>query len=296
MLSNQVERAEKQRISRRKPLAKNNMFASVTPLRPVGSSGLKVSAVALGCWPIAGMSSLDVNTADSLATLHAALDHGINFLDTAYCYGPHGESEQLIGQAIAGRRDKVVIATKGGLHWEGSTRIQDATAGTLIRECEESLQRLNTDRIDLYYLHAPAPGTPVAESARGIRHLRDQGKVLTVGASNLTLTQLQEFQEVCPLDAYQPPYNMLQREIEHDILPWCQSHKVSVMVYWPLLKGLLSRKVAARLCFSPRRRTGQVPDVSRRRVDSQPGFRRRPASNCKRYGENSSTAGHTLDD
>lgn len=227
------------------------MFPSVTPLRPVGSSGLKVSAVALGCWPIAGMSSLDVNTADSLATLHAALDHGINFLDTAYCYGPHGESEQLIGQAIAGRRDKVVIATKGGLHWEGSTRIQDATAGTLIRECEVSLQRLNTDRIDLYYLHAPAPGTPVAESARGIRHLRDHGKVLTVGASNLTLTQLQEFQEVCPLDAYQPPYNMLQREIEHDILPWCQSHKVSVMVYWPLLKGLLAGKLPRDFVFRP---------------------------------------------
>ncbi|MGV3606866.1 MAG: aldo/keto reductase [Planctomycetaceae bacterium] len=227
------------------------MFTSTTPLRPVGTSGLMVSAVALGCWPIAGMSSLDVNDADSLATLHAALDNGINFLDTAYCYGANGESEKLIARAIVGRRNKVVIATKGGLHWEGALRIQDASPTVLLRECDESLQRLQTDRIDLYYLHAPAPSTSVAESAAAIRRLKKQGKIIAVGASNLTSAQLREFQDVCPLDAYQPPYNMLQREIEADVLPWCQKHNVAVMVYWPLLKGLLAGKLPRDFAFRP---------------------------------------------
>ncbi|MFO0885723.1 MAG: aldo/keto reductase [Pirellulales bacterium] len=227
------------------------MFTSTTPLRPVGTSGLMVSAVALGCWPIAGMSSLDVNDTDSMATLHAALDNSINFLDTAYCYGANGESERLIAKAIVGIRNKVVIATKGGLHWEGTQRIQDASPTALLRECDESLQRLQTDRIDLYYLHAPAPSTPVAESAAAIRRLKKQGKIIAVGASNLTPAQLQEFQDVCPLDAYQPPYNMLQREIEHDVIPWCKKHNVAVMVYWPLLKGLLAGKLPRDFVFRP---------------------------------------------
>ena len=216
----------------------------MTNLRRLGSSNLVVSSIALGCWPIAGVTSLDVNADDSLKSLHAALDAGINFLDTAYAYGIDGESETLIGQAIQGRRDKVVIATKGGLHRVGKGQEHDARPETLLRECDESLQRLQTDVIDLYYLHAPDPKVPVAESAGAIQRMMDSGKVRYAGASNLKISQLEEFHASCPITAVQPHYNMLQREIEADIVPWCMQHNVGLCVYWPLMKGLLAGRLS----------------------------------------------------
>ncbi len=216
----------------------------MTALRRLGSSDLIVSSIALGCWPIAGVTSLDVNAEDSLKTLHAALDAGINFLDTAYSYGIDGESETLIGQAIQRRRDKVVVATKGGLHRVGKGQAHDARPETLLRECDESLQRLQTDVIDLYYLHAPDPEVPVTESAGAIQRMIDIGKVRYAGASNLKVAQLMEFHTVCPITAVQPHYNMLQREIEADIVPWCLHHNVGLCVYWPLMKGLLAGRLS----------------------------------------------------
>lgn len=209
--------------------------------RSLGDSGLQVSATAMGCWPIAGMTSLDVNEADSLATLQAALDHGVNFFDTAYCYGRDGESERLIGRALGHRRDEIVIATKGGIHYDQQgKRVLDARPETLKRECDESLRRLGTDRLDLLYLHAPDAGTPLADSAGALRELMAAGKTRCVGVSNLTLSQLDAFHAVCPIAAFQPPYNMLERQIERDTLPWCLQHGVAAVVYWPLLKGLLA--------------------------------------------------------
>ena len=119
--------------------------------RQLGKTEIFISPVALGCWPIAGMTSLDVNDEDSMATIRAALDTGINFLDTAYCYGAHGESERLIGRAIKGRRNEVVIASKGGIHWDSDLKQQnDARPERILQECDESLQRLGTEVIDLY--------------------------------------------------------------------------------------------------------------------------------------------------
>lgn len=216
----------------------------MTSLRRLGSSDLVVSSIALGCWPIAGVTSLDVNADDSLKTLHAAFDAGINFLDTAYAYGIDGESETLIGQAIEGCREKVVVATKGGLHRVGRGQAHDARPETLLRECDESLHRLQTDVIDLYYLHAPDPKVPVAESASAIQRMIDRGKVRYAGASNLKISQLEEFHAACPITAVQPHYNMLQREIEADIVPWCLQHNVALCVYWPLMKGLLAGRLS----------------------------------------------------
>ncbi|HEY1599041.1 MAG TPA: aldo/keto reductase [Pirellulales bacterium] len=221
-------------------------------LRRLGTTDLLVSPVALGCWPIAGMTSINVNDIDSIATIRACLDVGINFLDTAFNYGPDGESERLIAQAIGGRRDEVVIATKGGLHWGAQKdRQHDARPETLWRECDESLRRLGTDHVDLLYLHAPDPQTPITESAGALAGLLAAGKTRSVGVSNVSLAQLQQFASVCPVTACQPKYNMLQREIEADILPWCQAHEVSLVTYWPLMKGLLAGKLPRDHQFDP---------------------------------------------
>jgi aryl-alcohol dehydrogenase-like predicted oxidoreductase len=220
--------------------------------RPLASTGLKVSEVALGCWPIAGMTSPGTSDAESIATVQACFDLGINHLDTAYVYGRSGESERLIARALGPRRDEMVIATKCGLHWDPEGRqAHDARPETLRRQCEESLRRLATDRVELLYLHAPDENVPVAESAGELRRLMEEGKTLAVGASNLSLPQLEEFVSACPLSAFQPPYNMLMRQIERDTLPWCRGHGVAVMVYWPLMKGLLAGKIGRDHVFGP---------------------------------------------
>ena len=213
-------------------------------LRPLGNTGILISPIALGCWPIAGLASPGTNDRDSIATIRACFDVGINHLDTAFCYGREGESETLIARAVAGRRAEMVIATKGGLHWDrDGNQAHDASPAALRGECEESLRRLQTDYVDLLYLHAPDPKVPVAESAAALRRLMEEGKTRSVGASNLTAAQLDEFAAVCPIAAYQPPYNMLQRQIEADTLPWCRRHGTAVAVYWPLMKGLLAGKL-----------------------------------------------------
>ncbi|MCA9058899.1 MAG: aldo/keto reductase, partial [Planctomycetaceae bacterium] len=140
-------------------------------------------------------------------------------------------------------RAEVVIASKGGIHRVGNGQAIDGSRDNLLRECDESLLRLQTDRIDLYYLHAPDPTLPIEESASAIAELIAAGKVKTAGASNVSLQQIQSFHEVCPLTAIQPAYNMLQREIETEIVPWCVRENVAICVYWPLLKGLLAGRL-----------------------------------------------------
>lgn len=224
----------------------------MVPRRPLAGMTSLVSPIAMGCWPIAGITSLEVTESNSLATLERAFDSGINFFDTAYCYGYDGESERLIAKALGSRRDQIVIASKGGIHFDNRVQQRDGRPETLRRECEESLRRLQTDWIDLYYLHAPDPATPLVESAEALRRLQESGKVRAVGLSNASLDQLREFHAVCPLSAYQPHYNMLQREIEASQLPWCMAEGIAVCVYWPLLKGLLSGRLARDQQFDPR--------------------------------------------
>ena len=220
--------------------------------RQLGTSDLFVTPVGLGCWPIAGITSLDVNEEDSLATVAAALDAGINFLDTAYMYGYNGESERLIGQVIRSHRDEVVLASKAGIHWNAEGKQQrNARPERIAQECDESLLRLGIDAIDLYYLHAPDPDVPITESAGAISRLLEAGKIRAAGASNCDVGQLADFQAVCPLAAVQPAYNMLQRDIEADIIPWCLKHKISVVNYWPLMKGLLAGKIRRGHSFDP---------------------------------------------
>ncbi len=213
--------------------------------RLLGSTGLEVSPVAMGCWPIAGMTSIGVNDADSLATLHAAIDSGINFFDSAYGYGANGESECLLGKALAdytaSQRRELVIASKAGMHWEpDGARKFDASPDRIASQCDESLKRIGVDQIDVYYLHAPDPAVPLQDSAGAFSDLLQQGKIGCVGVSNLSIEQMEMFMTECPISVVQPPFNMLQQQIRIDLIPWCQRHDIAVVSYWPLMKGLLA--------------------------------------------------------
>lgn len=225
-----------------------NHTVNAMQLRQLGNSALRVTPVAMGCWPISGITSLDVNPSDSLATLHAALDCGINFFDTAHSYGT---SESLLAEVFRGRRHEVVIASKGGLTRRDGLQIHDARPESLREHCQQSLRQLNCERIDLYYLHAPDPSVPITESAGAIADLVSAGLVATAGASNLSLPELRQFHSVCPLTAVQPPYNLLQRGIESDLVPWCREQQISLCIYWPLLKGLLAGQLPRTHVFPP---------------------------------------------
>jgi aryl-alcohol dehydrogenase-like predicted oxidoreductase len=263
---------------------------TVTPIneqkRQLGKSDIFVTPVAMGCWPIAGMTSVDVNEADSLATLRAAFENGVNFFDTAYCYGAAGESERLIAKALGHEREKIVIATKCGIHWDSQLqRHVDGRPETLKRECEESLQRLNVDHVDLLYLHAPDPNTPVEESAFALHGLMKAGKTKLIGVSNFTVDQLARFHSVCPISAVQPPYNMLQRQIEADVIPWCRQNDVSIVIYWPLMKGLLAGQISRQHQFAKNDGRAKYPMFQGDEFQRNQDFLERLRSTAKECGK-----------
>jgi aryl-alcohol dehydrogenase-like predicted oxidoreductase len=221
-----------------------------TAPRRLGTSSVFVGPFGLGCWPLAGMTRAGVTREAAVATVRAAIDGGITHLDTAYCYGEHGESERAIREAIAGRRDEVVLAGKCGIHWEPAPaatpprrQVVDGRPARIRAEVDESLSRLGTDRLDLLYLHAPDPALPIEESAEELRRILEAGKARSIGLSNASVDNLTRFAVVCPLAACQMPFNMLQRDIEAEVLPWCIAHGVAVVAYWPLMKGLLAGRM-----------------------------------------------------
>ena len=230
----------------------NHRSASDSPMRLLGKTDIRIAPVGLGCWPIAGMTSLNVDDQESIRTVQMAIDSGINMLDTAYGYGANGESDHLIRKSIAGRREHVVIASKAGMHWKSDgNRCFDARRDRIIQECDESLKRLGVEEIDLFYLHAVDPNVPIQDSAEAFAKLLTQGKIRSVGVSNVNAQQLKLFYAVCEVAAVQPPYNMLQRQIETDLIPLCLEQNISVINYWPLMKGLLAGKIRRGHEFDP---------------------------------------------
>ncbi len=220
--------------------------------RQLGTTPIEITPVAMGCWPIAGMTSIDVNDHDSRKTLQTAFESGINFFDTAYCYGARGESERLISQTLGQSRDEIVIATKCGIHWDADTnRVQDASPARVRLEIDESLQRLETDHVELLYLHAPDPNVPIEQSAAALLEIQQSGKARSIGVSNANLEQLIAFHAICPIAAIQPPFNMLQQDEALSLVPWCLQNQISVIVYWPLMKGLLAGKIPRDHQFAP---------------------------------------------
>lgn len=211
--------------------------------RQLGQSDLWVSPVALGCWPLAGITSGAIADEAAVAVIDAALEAGVNHLDTAYAYGRNGESDRRIAHAIRNRRDEVVLATKVGVFWDQDGAVRRTGSPRLLRQhLEVSLRRLEVETVDLLYFHAPADDAPLAESAGFFREALAEGKTRAVGVSNLSVDQLQAFAAECPIVACQVQYNRLQREMEADVLPWCRARQVSVVAYEPLALGLLTGK------------------------------------------------------
>jgi aryl-alcohol dehydrogenase-like predicted oxidoreductase len=211
--------------------------------RRLGTSNLQVSAVCIGCWVMGGEFWGGAEDADSIAAVQRALDVGMTFIDTAPVYGL-GRSEEVVGKAIEGRRDQAAIATKVGLVWDENGKVSNCLKrDSIFREVEDSLKRLNTDVIDLLQAHWPDPNTPIQESHGAMVELYAQGKIRAIGVSNYNVAQMKECLMIGPLHSLQPPYSMLNRKIESDILPFCLSNNIAVLAYSPLQQGLLTGKI-----------------------------------------------------
>ena len=228
--------------------------------RPLGESGISASAVGLGTWAIGGWMWGGADEATSLRAIGAALDAGVNLIDTAPVYGL-GLAETLVGKAIAGRRDKVVLATKCGLVWDtekGTPFVQQQDklirrhlgAESIRYELERSLKRLGTDYVDLYQTHWQDAATPIEETMEALLELKEQGKIRAIGVSNCSLDQLQQYDAVGPVDCAQEKYSMLDRSLERDMLPYCRASAVAVLAYSPLAHGLLTGKLSPERVFT----------------------------------------------
>ena len=209
---------------------------------------LKVSRGGLGTWAMGGWMWGGTDQRESVATIRAALDQGINLIDTAPVYG-FGVSEEIVGAALEGIRDRAVIATKTGLEWRDGKVYRNATPARIIQEVDDSLRRLRTDYIDIYQVHWPDPLVPVEETAEAMRSLYEMGKIRAIGVSNFSVDQMARFRKVSPLHVLQPPYNLFERAIETDILPYSRANDIATLGYGALCRGLLSGRIQPNTAF-----------------------------------------------
>jgi aryl-alcohol dehydrogenase-like predicted oxidoreductase len=218
---------------------------------PIPGTSLDISRVALGTWAIGGWMWGGTDEAESIATLRAAVEHGVDLIDTAPVYG-FGRSEEIVGKALAAGnlRARVRIATKAGLEWQNGRVFRNASRVRLLREVDDSLQRLQTDHIDIYQVHWPDPLVPIEETAGAMRTLFEQGKIGAIGVSNFSVAQMELFRSVAPLHVLQPPYNLFERRIEAEILPYCRKNNIATLGYGALCRGLLSGRMQADTKFA----------------------------------------------
>ena len=216
----------------------------------IGTSNLTTSRIGLGTWAIGGWMWGGTDEVQSVATIRAAVERGVTLIDTAPVYG-FGRSEEIVGKALAegGLRDSVQIATKVGLAWKDGAVYRDSRPGRIRTEVEDSLRRLRTDVIDLYQVHWPDAETPIAETARVLEDLRREGKIRAIGVSNYSPAQMHVFRALTTLDAVQSPYNLFEREIEADVLPYAKRSGLTVLSYGALCRGLLSGRMSANTRF-----------------------------------------------
>ena len=227
--------------------------------REIGGSGIRASAVGLGTWAIGGWMWGGTDEAASVAAIRASIDAGVSLIDTAPAYGM-GRSEEIVGKAIAGRRDAVVLATKCGLVWhtdKGNHFFDQAGKPvhrylgreSIAHELDESLRRLGTDHVDLYITHWQDPTTPIAETMDALETLKREGKIRAIGASNLSTADLKAYFAAGTLDAIQEQFSMVHRDIEPEIVPFCLRHGVSILSYSSLALGLLTGKIGPERTF-----------------------------------------------
>jgi aryl-alcohol dehydrogenase-like predicted oxidoreductase len=243
--------------------------------RALGDSDLRIAPIVFGAWAAGGWYWGGSDDDAAIPAMRRSIDLGMACIDTAPMYGC-GRSEEVVGRAIEGRRDEVVIATKCGLRWDleqGDFFFEDAHPGTgtpmrvfrnlrgasIIEECERSLRRLRTDRIDLYQCHWPDPTTDLDETMDALLRLKQDGKIRAIGVSNFTPEMIARCQRRHPIASNQPKYSLLAREIERDVLPWCHEHRVGSIVYSPIEQGLLTGKVGMDRTFSESDYRGDRP-------------------------------------
>jgi len=216
----------------------------------IGGPDIVASRIALGTWAIGGWMWGGSDVRSAFRTVQAAIDHGINIIDTAPAYG-FGLAEEIVGRALApnGRRRRILIATKCGLEWQGNNVRRNASPSRIRQEVEDSLRRLRTDYIDLYQLHWPDPGVSIEETASALAKLKQDGKIRAVGVSNLDRAQTELFRQITPVRTAQPPYNLFERDIDLDLLPYAVNSGLVVLAYGALCRGLLSGRMSSATRF-----------------------------------------------
>jgi aryl-alcohol dehydrogenase-like predicted oxidoreductase len=215
-----------------------------TQTRQLGNSDMRLTRIGFGAWAIGGgnwqfgWGTQDDN--DSIAAIHRALELGVNWIDTAAVYGL-GRSEQVVAKALQGRANKPYVFTKCSMIWDESREIQRSLKRESVRrELEASLKRLQLDTIDLYQIHWPNPEAEIEEGWETLARLREEGKVRYIGVSNFSVPQMERVARIAPITSLQPPYSLLNRAVEKEILPYCQKHGIGVINYSPMQSGLLT--------------------------------------------------------
>ena len=210
----------------------------------ISGTDLKASRIGLGTWAMGGWMWGGTDEEESVRTILAALDKGINLIDTAPVYG-FGRSEEIVGRAIAesGKRDQVILATKVGIEWRGESVFRNSSRERILGEIEDSLRRLRTSYIDIYQVHWPDPLVPIEETAETMSQLYRQGKIRAIGVSNYSPEEMERFRAAAPLHTDQPPYNLFERQIEQNVLPFALQNGISTLTYGALCRGLLSGRM-----------------------------------------------------
>jgi len=215
--------------------------------RCLGNSDLEITPIGIGAWAMGGgdwaFSWGQQEDDKSIAAIHTALDAGVNWIDTAAVYGL-GHSEEVVGKALAGRAHRPYIFTKCSLVWSDQREIgHSLKAASVRRELEASLRRLRVDAIDLYQIHWPDPEPEIEEGWQTLAQLQKEGKVRYIGVSNFNVAQMKQVARIAPITSLQPNYNIVTRDIEKDLLPFCRERHIGVIVYSPMKSGLLTGKM-----------------------------------------------------
>jgi len=213
--------------------------------RKLGNTGIQLTAIGLGTWAMGGPWDWGwgpQSDQESLEAIEKALEYNMNWIDTAPSYGL-GHAEEIIGEALKSKRENIFLATKCGLVWGADGKVNNNNQPDSIqKEIEDSLRRLKTDYIDLYQIHWPDPRTPVEKSWETLQNLKEKGKIRFAGVSNFNVRLLEKCESIGHVDSLQPPYSLLDRRVDTEILPWCLQNKTGVVAYSPLQNGLLTGK------------------------------------------------------